>query len=285
MSRTEYICETYSFPAFIERVARRLDLRDSDVWEDSSKTGSAKFTQTNSLAEAVGLLRKGWPEGAAKIIGGLDTLSHLQTTMTAAPAVVYDMGGEVPDVGLYCAGERAHMMTFEPGEERIAPVVRIQFDGCYAAKTVAQQVENQGIALLSCIDELERAGRSVELVWGACTRGTEGGDILFNVDVMLKEAGAHFDVDRAAFALAHPSMLRRMWFAIAEQNPKCRALSGNYGSVRRLPKDQQQPGVWYLPSVADLGGCYDLGETVTAIQTWILGNLTAEQTLIEGETA
>jgi hypothetical protein len=273
--KPELIREHYSFSDFLARVQERLTA--GACWNDSSLTGSHTFTKTKSMEHALHLCRKGWFEGAQKIISGLDSLEGATATISRAPAVHYDVAGEVPDVAAYCAGECEHMMTFEPDEENHAPVVRIMFDGCYDGKTKTGQIENQGIALLSCIDALERTGRNVELIWSGASKNRDR-TMAYCCDVTIKQAGEHFDVDRAAFALAHPSMLRRMWFACAELNPACEPLGYGYGVVKRLDAEHLEPGVWYLPSIDALGGCYNLAETVKAVTDWLNDRLTAEDT-------
>lgn len=264
MAKNETIIQTkYTFSEFIARAESRPT---GQGWNDASMREGRAFSQSSSLGDAVDIARRGWPEGTGKLLRGLDNLSNLQASNCLGPATHYDVAGELPDVGRYCAGEAEHMMSWEPDVLGALPVVRIDFDGCYNANTKPHQITNQGIALLSCIDELEQSGRAVELLWSATSAG---GGVIWSVQTAVKEAGDHFDVDRAAFALAHPAMLRRLWFAVTEQDERAKPLGGGFGGVRRMPQHLRDPGTWYLPSIDELGGCHNLEQTTRAVSQWL----------------
>ena len=74
---------------------------------------------------------------------------------------------------------------------------------------------NWGACILSVVDSLEAQGNcSIEV--NIC-QGNKGGHGRSEFIVRLKDAGQHIDFDIMAFAIAHPSMLRRVMFGCMER--------------------------------------------------------------------
>jgi hypothetical protein len=229
------------------------------------------WSGTETHAENVRLLRQGWPDGTARILQGVATLSATQDDWS--PQWAMDVCGAFPDVGAYLAGEVEHMHSPDL-DQPAAPPLRLYVNGSYSHKITTRQIENFGIALLTMIDALEREGRQIELVWhmtaGAVKPKRKGSKTLvwqnippFTAQTTLKQAGEHMDLDRMAYALAHPSMLRRSAFAIMEQFPEYAPLGDYFGAPTDYPSEAKTEDCVYLPRLSvDM---YDLSTPATAL--------------------
>lgn len=248
--------KAYNWHEFCAVVAQREHVSG---WNYSSQlSGRDEFTQTSGPAENLDLMRKGWPEGTQRIVAGVSALSAAQDDF--APQWAMDVCGAFPDVGAYLAGEIEHMHS--PDMDAPAPpVLRLFVNGSYSSSVPAWQIENFGIGLLTLIDCLERDGRQIELVTQYTLQPTKPSRkgsskrVASNeppccVQVTLKHAGEPMDLDRMAYALAHPSMLRRSVFAVLEQQHSYAPLGPRYGFPQDFPEAAKEPDSVYLPRLS-----------------------------------
>lgn len=101
----------------------------------------------------------------------------------------------------------------------------------------------RGAAVLSLADTLERRGFSTEL---RIVGNSQAGGQAFRYSIVYKRAGEPLDIDRAAFAIAHPSSMRRLAFAILEQH---RELETNFRSGYGSPMHEAND-----PTSGQIGG-------------------------------
>lgn len=211
-------------------------------WNNSSVTGSRSFTGTGSLTEAADMLTHGWPDGAAQILKGQAEVSAMGGLPDLTPAYEWDIGGEFPDVGAYCAGVPEHMGNPAPFDNSIASVVRMVIPGSVPSNISAQQIMRYGVALMSVVDAIQESGRSVALVWNNTASKNEH---TVHTYIPITTAGAPVDISRVAFAF-HPSMLRRCWFASVEMHPDLSVMGMGYGRpTERPPREQWEHGTIY----------------------------------------
>lgn len=186
---------------------------------------------------------RGWPDGRARFIDGIQFAPHI-TELGAAPARSYGVTGSRPSIGRVTAGSPACMVKRGAVITGGRPIVRLLVSTTASASVEASTIENRGIAIASCIDQLESLGYQFEVI--AFDGGSSGGKRC-EYSVTIKHAGESLDVDRLAFALAHPAYLRRFGFRLREQ---CADLwpefSGGYGSILEATPEQ---GQIYFPSL------------------------------------
>ena len=209
-------------------VKQRPNRSPHEVWGNSSidrSTFRRKFTLTRSLPHALQVAAQGWPEGRERMLQGIehDTEGNVPSLF---PAREYDVAGEWPDVAAYCAGVPEHMVSQGEASLTGAPVVRIGINGVYPASTSSESIHNFGIALLSHVAAYQRAGYSVALDWHSLA-ASDGKVCWTRVEIL--SAGGTIDLDRLAFMLAHPAMVRRMWFGFIEQYPEASFIQQGYG--------------------------------------------------------
>lgn len=207
-----------------------------------------KFTMTQNWREACNLAVKGWPEGLKNMVRDLGKAS-LFTSHERVPTVSYDVGGMVPDVPRFVAGDPFNMMDFGYDESKSRPIVRLWVPRTLSGSVSTQSAVNYGVAVLSHIDRLEEQGFSVELTLVSCSRDSDDKTLYSIQFVTAKRAGDPLDLDTLAFMLAHPSYQRRFIFAMYDrfmpQSWQC-----YYGYPVRLPAGLVEPGVNYLPGLS-----------------------------------
>jgi hypothetical protein len=77
-----------------------------------------------------------------------------------------------------------------------------------------QDIINRGAAVVALIDKIQSEGQRVELIAFCHIAGRRNDRLIMAVTVKRPEEP--IDMDRVAFALAHPSMLRRAFFRVVE---------------------------------------------------------------------
>jgi hypothetical protein len=228
--------KNYSWDEF-QKIARDRDSAgeySGKHWGTSSlRTSNREWYQSRSLSEALDIAEKGWPEGTRKLMESAGMQSAIALP-DMVPVKHYDVSGEYPDVGAYCAGEIENMVSLENGMSDIKPVIKIAFAGCISAFVNPDHITNYGIAALSLIDAVQRSGRSVSLHWIWMQHLRIDGGTPMSVNVNISEPSTPLDIDRLAFALGHPSMARRLCFAVLESIDE-RIYRGSYSGGPPAP--------------------------------------------------
>ena len=179
----------------------------------SSHAGSQSFTGSQSFEETLELAEHGYPAGRARFadMAGIASyhIGHRR------PGVGYDVGGRYPMVPRFCAGDPASMVTSEPHHDDQRRIISIYVAVCASADVTAQTILNRGAAIGGLIDAVEDEGHSVRLVIFENNQGFKH-PVWYEIEV--KAAGEPLDLDLMAFAVTHPSVLRRLVFSLHENN-------------------------------------------------------------------
>jgi hypothetical protein len=209
-----------------------------------------EFTGTESYEHAMNFVQRGWKEGRSKLVKGVETLA-LKKELASVPAFVYDVAGACPEVPLAVAGDPCCMWDANPLQDAKAPVLRFVVDVAASCQWTVEQLIRWGTAILSVVDSLEANGQcSVELS-AAITIVDSDDRRRLEFLTKIKEAGQHVDFDVVAFAIAHPSMLRRIGFACCERicaDAMENHMTEGYGRPGRLSPETLD-GAYYVPSV------------------------------------
>ena len=115
-------------------------------------------------------------------------------------------------------------------------VIRVVFNISATSNVRTSEIMKKGATVVGLIDLLERSGKRVELDLVCGATGGRGREV--RTQVRIKDAGAPLDIERIAFAIAHPASLRRLAFSIWElATPTTRGaagIGGGYGSPVRF---------------------------------------------------
>lgn len=202
----------------------------------SSLTGSYDFTRTNSLNEAYDLLKHGWDHGTQALNS---TLSNFATVTRTTPT--YDIAGHTPSVPRYLQGIPTNMISSRR-TQRPSPTLNIVKSISYSSATRPEDIIEENAMLLSHIKDLESKGTRVNLYVALCARWTQNDDVFIKVKV--KSASQRLNVRQVAFPLCHPSMLRRIFFAVLEHEPGLKSDSAGYGVPRSLPENTDKSTIY-----------------------------------------
>jgi len=126
--------------------------------------------------------------------------------------------------------------------------VRLVVGRVASALYSAKEFMNYGVAVLSYVEGLEAAGFRVEIE--ANMSCIMDGGIKVDCRVTLKQAQEAIEMDKLAYALAHPTFLRRICFRVWESIPEIDAILGyGYGSPRSLEANELENNQIALPGI------------------------------------
>lgn len=179
---------------------------------NSSHKGSKYFTGTSTYTEAMQLLENGWNEGAAKIDKGLKEVLKNNTSVTQRQRSVYDVVGGNASVPRYLQGVPTSMIRQVKTPVK-QPITDVYIDYCFSSTTSQYTIINRCIEVLQKVVSLENAGTRVNLY---AYKTAVFGDYAELSRVCLKRSTERLNVLKLAFPAAHPSMLRRIAFAVDE---------------------------------------------------------------------
>lgn len=208
----KYICDT--------------PFNDAFRWEEhESVTAPSYWTKTKSFDEAVELMKNGWTDMAQQLTQKLKATPDME--LMHQMRTVIGVAGFQPVVPLYLAGVPTNMVSKQmvPIKQKVINVTKsIDYAGGVSADTIVEE----SVKAMQIIKKLESQGYRVNLyiTLGTFKQGTE-----VVCKVKIKNASEKLNVSKLAFPLAHPSMLRRLFFRWIEVYPHItKAFVGNYGA-------------------------------------------------------
>lgn len=189
------------------------------------------FYSTPNFEIAIDMaLRTGWPEGRKLLYDSLVAVIPRPTIFTSE---IYEVAGPIPVVPIYVTGDPACMQDWQTDRLASNKIVRIDYSRSASGRIKPETTMNRGAAVLSLANSLEQQGYSTEL--RIVNYVTEWSHDFFSA-IVFKRAGEYLDIDRAAFALVHPSMHRRLVWALREQHKE---IEGEYATSMGSPQQTQ----------------------------------------------
>lgn len=198
-----------------------LQVADKSLVAKGRKVGNYSFTGTKDFAEAFSLAREGWIEGVKLI----QKLVAPYITATGERIITqdyyYDVYGDTFDVARVIEGEpECWIAPEEKIIESRGRVVKLTFNGTVSAGISMEVIKAKGATICALVRLLELGGLSVELVLQQCCSPQYGYESNQALDeIRLKAPGGVIDEGKLAFALIHPSSLRRIYFAVQDGWP------------------------------------------------------------------
>ncbi|TXK71727.1 hypothetical protein FT993_08685 [Mesonia sp. HuA40] len=200
--------------------------RESDAYSKSSRGYSREWNGNVSWLEAKKLALQGWQDGLEQVKKYQTEITPQITEKVIRPSQIYDVAGYNVDVGRYlsndpeCFVSREFVVNNSPGRV-FTLVCSISFSAAIKSETIIQR----GAIICALVDAIEYAGHRVEVIcnWAVSKYSNEEnrtGNIKnkgwLELDVTVKKANQPLEMIELAFCLAHPSMLRRVMFSVAE---------------------------------------------------------------------
>jgi hypothetical protein len=190
--------------------------------QNASINGDYDFTHTDSLEEALELLRHGWPEG---LQAAQDLLSKIDIHAIAeqfpqrfSQEIEHDVAGDEPDVDRYLVNDPESMITVTPSIDRIGSIATILVNASQHARVKASRMRRRGVVVMGLVEALTSLGYSVDLqAYQLITPEDYDKSAMHETRIPLLSPGMPASLDTIAFAVAHPSFLRRIMFALEER--------------------------------------------------------------------
>lgn len=228
MKRTTIECDGLS--AFLSPGPRKA------LERDSSESGTLEFTGTRSYAEAVRIMREGWPEAAeqARALSAQLAAETADSMTTERPAPVWDVAGDDADVSRYLEGEPENMVAWMPEPVPAAGrVVRIVLAGRVAWSVGESDLQRAAVMMAAAADALEARGVRVEIV---VAYAVAWGSTMLEIRHRLKAAEEPLDLPRVVAGM-HPSAFRRVAFRWMETVPDLPPGYGAGGTITTAEGD------------------------------------------------
>lgn len=228
-----------SLSEFVDYTEGPCDLADA---ARHSRFSTESFSGTRDMAHAEELAFN-WREGVERI-NKVRARIALANQRNRKRAVSREVGPGVLSMGHYLSGHPQPYVCLEDDDRQAkgkGKVVRILVNIQASAMVDTETIERRGAAMLAAIDALEQSGRRVELTLVAAIVGKRGGRSEYYVT--LKKAQQKLNLNSVAFAVAHPSMLRRFVFAAQEREDQAYrnrfgiSLTGGYGRPTNVESD------------------------------------------------
>ena len=207
-----------------------------------SVDNTLSFTKTNNFNEAVDLFKHGWSDMSKTLMQRLKVIEDKTETLTK-PKNVLGVSGYQAIVPLYLQGVPNNMVT-----KKMIPVkkkvITLNKSIDYNCGTDADKIIEESVKAMQIVKKLESQGYRCNL---NIVLGTFDNDSLkkFVVKVRIKSANEKLNASKLAFPLAHPSMLRRLFFRFIEVYPSItKDFVENYGTpaksseLRSILKDE-----------------------------------------------
>ena len=210
---------------------------------------SEEWCDNTTLEESIELARYGWKKGASMMTDKLE-LAHRSTQFERLPDYEYDVAGYIPNIPLYVSGSPTHMMSPIGNETSSKKTIEILVSLDASCGITADKMLNKGASILSLVDKLEHGGMSCHVTGCIYSNARNNGSKHY-FEFPIKKAGVPMDIDRCAFALVHPALLRRIWFRVIELDVDAyRDFNSGYGIPTNVPL-HMRTGKIYFPKAND----------------------------------
>jgi hypothetical protein len=183
-------------------------------------SGGLTWEQAKSMAI------RGWIGGMNEIEKYRAKLLPIIAEKVLRPQQIYSLSGYNIDIGSFLANEPECFIARE-FEERNYPgriykiVCSISFSAAIQPETIIQR----GAMICAMIDAIEFAGHRAEVICNDASTISDSKEFRegkrkehgwFEVSVTIKKSTQPLEITDLAFCLAHPSMLRKLMFSVAE---------------------------------------------------------------------
>jgi hypothetical protein len=260
----------------------------------SRNIGDSDWSGTRTWEEVKPLCLNGWPEVAERIEKLSSRIQAVVSQHINRPEVSYAYEGLDYDIGRLLDGEPEHWLTWNESDEIVTghkTVCRILYNICVSSGISTESMIAKGAGIAALVRALDYAGIRAEVVLYSAVVG----DPLHKKDekadraivmTTVKQAGQDMDFPTFSYAMAHPSVFRRLVLSIEEQAPRhIRQQYGFEGGYYGYPAD----------TTIDESAKYDIhigrsyyGEPqwsdTDATVAWVLTQLKAQGVSITGDS-
>lgn len=225
---------------------RQSEAPETGAMGRESRLGqNASWYGTKTWEEAIRLARYGWPEGLKKLKPIMASVYDSIGSQVLVEHMVLDTEGEFPDVQAHVMGLPESMVRLERGlVERSGRIVRVVYNVGASSAVKPDVIMRRGAMAAAVCDSIGRAGYLCEVVghkWYGRSANKTDPDLI-GLIFPIKRADEPLNLERLAFCMAHPSMLRRILFGVGETFPEelretfHQHKGGSYGCSNHTPE-------------------------------------------------
>jgi hypothetical protein len=196
----------------------------------------------------------GWREGLKEVEKFRARIAPIVTDKVLRPRQIYAQAGYCVDVGSFLANEPECFIARE-FEERNYPgrIYKIVCSNSFSADIKTETIIQRGAMVCALVDAIEYSGHRAEVISNnaysaSSDLGSRAGKNKnygwLEISVTIKKASQPLEMSDLAFCLAHPAMLRRIMFSVAELNGWS-DFASNYG----YPAEATDKGDIYIQEV------------------------------------
>lgn len=217
INKTLFFDDLYSFWKYA--------MQESDACNKSSrKNRDLNWSGGLTWEEAKRMALNGWADGMKEIEKYQAKISPIVAQKVLRPVQIYAQAGYNVDIGAFLANEPECFIARE-FEARNYPgkVYKIVCSISFSAAIKPETIIQRGAMICALIDAIEYAGHRAEVICNDAMSAKErdrNGQNKQNgwleISTVVKKANQPLEMTDLAFCLAHPSMLRRIMFSVAE---------------------------------------------------------------------
>jgi hypothetical protein len=202
-------------------------MQNSNAYNKSSRDDyNLKWSGGLTWKQAKQMAINGWQSGMKEIGKYRAKIAPIITDKVLRPVQIYSMAGYNVDVGSFLANEPKCFIAREYEERNyLGKIYKIVVSISFSAAITPETIIQRGAMICALIDAIEFAGHRAEVIcnWAVSTGSYESDRQGKNkqrgwleVSVNIKKTSQPLDMSDLAFCLAHPAMLRRIMFSVAE---------------------------------------------------------------------
>lgn len=226
---------------YIDTTERTLFYQKHHVSDDNNYW----FRGTNTMEEARELLFHGWDGGAKLLKSRLDAKVNVSDN-GYRNKTFYDIAGFQCSVPRYLQGIPTNMVNSKRVVQK-QKVVNITKDFGYNGGTTRETMMNESVKFLQAVDKLEKQGVRCNVFVSFVSRKPRGNGYV-DIRMKVKDSSQRMNIKQLAFPLAHPSMFRRITFALIERLEDCKHFGDGYGWCTRWEDVKHlYKGEYYVP--------------------------------------
>ena len=169
---------------------------------------------TLSFEQAMLMGRNGWSEMAKEVKD--EVVNPWDAFVDVRPwDPIHSIAGSSIDINSYIVGVPECMFQ---QNDSVTKAVDVVINVGHKYNIRPSEIVRNGKEIVNIVNAFEINNIRTRLV--VMVAVSDDDDDVFRTFVVCKDLYDHFDLKRVMFAVAHPSFLRRLWFSMAEREPK-----------------------------------------------------------------
>lgn len=230
-------------------------MQESKAYRKSSRDNyDVKWSGGLTWEQAKAMAISGWRDGMIEIEKYRTKILPIIAEKVLRPKQINSISGYCVDVGSFLANEPECFISREY-EERNYPgqIYKIVCSISFSAAITPETIIQRGAMICALIDAIEYAGHRAEVICNDAMsvghsedyrKGKYKNQGWMEISVVVKKTSQPLEMTDLAFCLAHPAMLRRIMFSVAEIEGWSDFMS-NYG----YPAEATEKGDIYLREI------------------------------------